>query len=53
MEKKKAATRFYMRKIDNLLNVQKIVTIHYQEGVQQVLLNGEDRKAYAFLRTAP
>lgn len=31
MEKKKAATRFYMRKIDNLLNVQKIVTIHYQE----------------------
>lgn len=24
-------TRFYMRRIDNLLNVQKIVTIHYQE----------------------
>lgn len=29
--KKKSPTRFYMRKIDNLLNVQKIVTVHYQE----------------------
>lgn len=43
MEKKKAATRFYMRKIDNLLNVQKIVTIHYQELEKE--LRGERRKA--------
>ncbi|MDD6995652.1 MAG: AraC family transcriptional regulator [Candidatus Borkfalkiaceae bacterium] len=29
--KKCASKRFFMRKIDNLINVQKIVTVHYQE----------------------
>lgn len=31
MSGKTAKTRFFMRKIDNLINIQKIVTIHYQE----------------------
>ena len=30
MEKKPRAKKFYMHKISNLLNIQKIVTIHYQ-----------------------
>ena len=30
MEKKPRARKFYMHKISNLLNIQKIVTIHYQ-----------------------
>lgn len=31
MKTKPPKARFYMRKIDNLLNVQKIVTVHYQD----------------------
>ena len=31
MEKQGKTKQFYMHKIANLLNVQKIVTIHYQE----------------------
>ncbi len=30
MEKKTQAKKFYMHKISNLLNIQKIVTVHYQ-----------------------
>lgn len=31
MKRRETAKHFYMHKIANLLNVQKIVTIHYQE----------------------
>ena len=31
MEKKSAAKKFYMHKISSLINIRKIVTIHYQE----------------------
>lgn len=31
MEKQQKTKRFYMHRISNLLNIQKIVTIHYQE----------------------
>ena len=30
MEKKNTIKKFYMHKISNLINIQKIVTIHYQ-----------------------
>ena len=30
MNKQTGAKKFYMHKISNLLNVQKIITIHYQ-----------------------
>ena len=30
MKKETSAKKFYMHKISNLLNIQKIVTIHYQ-----------------------